>query len=387
MTERGLEARWHTHLSEISAADWNALRPDDNPFLSHAFLAGLEQHGCLRSQYGWQPQHLGLYRDRHLVGAAPIYLKGNSHGEFVFDGSWANAYMQNGFDYYPKLLCAVPYSPVSGPRLLVGSNADADLLRRALLSAIYAQTQCMQLSSAHLNFASDADTNFLTTQSDHWLSRFDWQFHWHNYGYRDFTDFLDALSAKKRKNIRQERTNVEAAGVHCEIFEGNDLTPQHWHSLYRFYLSTFDLKGNLPALTANFFQHLGATLAQNVVAVLAYRGTLPIAGALCLRSNDTLYGRYWGCAEEVPGLHFETCYYQGIEYCIRHKLKCFEPGAQGEHKLARGFLPSRTRSFHHMVDPRFRNAIARALKHEALYLEAYRSDLLSHSPYANKGMA
>jgi len=377
-----LEARWHARLDEISAADWDALRADDNPFLSHAFLAGLEQHGCLRRKHGWQPHHLGLYRDQKLVAAAPMYLKGNSHGEFVFDWSWANAYAQNGLDYYPKLLCAVPYSPVTGPRLLCGQSADSDSLRHALLAAMIEQTRQMQLSSAHLNFPHAADAELLATLASEWLPRFDWQFHWHNRGYRDFGDFLDALSAKKRKNIRQERSKVEAAGVRCETIEGRDLTPIHWRWLHRFYLATFDMKGNLPALTADFFTHLGSTLADNVVAVIAYRDAQPIAGALCLRSSSTLYGRYWGCEEEVPGLHFEACYYQGIDYCIRHKLTLFEPGAQGEHKLARGFLPSKTHSFHHIVDSRFRDAIARSLKHEARGLEEYRTDLLSHSPYA-----
>lgn len=378
--QRSLQVRFHARLQDIDASAWNALRPDDNPFLDHAFLEGLERHDCIGADVGWQPHHLGLYDGERLVAAAPLYLKGNSHGEFVFDWSWAGAYHQHGLAYYPKLLCAVPYSPVTGPRLLVGSGEDAEPLRQALVASIRNEAERLGLSSAHLNFASKSDAAVFS--GGEWLPRFDWQFHWRNGGWSDFDAFLAALSHKKRKNIRQERARVERAGVHCELRHGDELDDDDWRTLHRFYLATFDEKGNYPALTLDFFRHLGRTLPRNTVAVLCLREGKPIAGTLMLRSSTTLYGRYWGCSEQIEGLHFEACYYQGIEYCLREGLAVFEPGAQGEHKLARGFLPTRTDSFHWIADPRFRAAIAEALRREARSLEAYREDLLEHSPYA-----
>ncbi|MFM2288341.1 MAG: hypothetical protein RL684_1484 [Pseudomonadota bacterium] len=376
-----MKARFHERIEDIPAEAWDALRPDDNPFVAHAFLAGLERHGCLDARTGWRPHHLGLYDGDRLVAAAPLYLKGNSHGEFVFDWSWADAYARRGLPYYPKLLCAVPYSPVTGPRLLVGVGPDAAERRRTLLAAMSGEARRLALSSAHLNFPSAADADAFAGSD--WLARFDWQFHWHNHGWPDFDAFLDALSAKKRKNIRQERARVARAGVRCEIRHGDELDAGEWRALHRFYLATFADKGNYPALTLDFFRHLGRTLPRQVVAVLCRHGRDLVAGALLLRSADTLYGRYWGASAQVPGLHFEACYYQGIEYCLREGLAHFEPGAQGEHKIARGFVPTRTRSFHWIADARFREAIAEALAREAALLDDYRDELLAHSPYAH----
>ncbi|UXI70021.1 GNAT family N-acetyltransferase [Tahibacter amnicola] len=375
-----MDVRFHPRLADIDAAAWNALRPDDSPFLSHAFLEGLERTGCIRSHWGWQPHHLGLYRDGALIGAAPLYLKGNSHGEFVFDWAWAAAYERSGRDYYPKLLAAVPYSPVSGPRLLAGTSPDP-AVQRHLIEAIRGECDRRQLSTAHVNFLQPRDVELFDTP--HWLARSDWQFHWHNRAYRDFDDFLDALTHKKRKNIRQERALVARSGVHAQIVQGDELDDAMWRFLHTCYCTTFQEKGNHPALTADFFRHLGQHLPRNVVAIIGYRGATPIAAALCLRDATTLYGRYWGCLETVPGLHFELCYYQGIDYCIRHGLQRFEPGAQGEHKLARGFLPRRTRSFHYVADLRFRQAIADALRHEARAISDYGAELERHSPYAD----
>ena len=380
-----LTARFHSRLDEIDATAWNALLPDDNPFLDHAFLSGLEQHGCLDPAYGWQPHHLGLYKSGELIAAAPLYVKTNSHGEYVFDWAWANAYAQHGLDYYPKLLCAAPYSPVTGPRLLAGSGEDASALRNALIDAMQTEPGRRGWSSAHLNFATETDAAAFA--DGNWLARFDGQVHWHNVagehgGWRDFADFLDALTPKKRKNIRQERERVARAGVRCEIRHGDELDVPLWRAVHKFYLSTFAEKGNYPLLTLPFFRHLGHALGQRVLVVLAWREHELIAAALLLRSRDTLYGRYWGCREQVPGLHFEACYYQGIDYCLRHGLSHFEPGAQGEHKLARGFLPTLTRSFHYLADTRFRAAVRDALAREADALRAYRDELMAHSPYA-----
>ena len=381
----GLTARFHPSLDEIAAGEWNALLPDDNPFLDHAFLAGLERHGCLRATFGWRANHLALYAGKRLVAAAPLYLKRNSHGEYVFDWSWAGAYERAGLDYYPKLLCAVPYSPVTGTRLLAGRGEDARELRKALIGTIAAAVGGSGLSSAHVNFVSSADAECFE-RADGWLARFDWQFHWSNRGWRDFDDFLGALTHKKRKNIRHERTQVAAAGVVCEVRHGDELDPGDWAAIHALYLNTFEERGNHPALTLGFFRHLGTAMPRRVLAVLCKREGEIVAMALLLRSSDTLYGRHWGCREQIAGLHFEACYYQGIDYCLRHGLARFEPGAQGEHKLARGFLPTRTRSFHYLADTRFRAAVREAMEREANALDDYHSELMAHAPYAARGV-
>jgi predicted N-acyltransferase len=379
-----LTARFHSRLDEIDVEAWNALLPDDNPFVSHAFLAGLETHGCLRAEYGWRANHLCLYAGARLVAAAPLYIKRNSHGEYVFDWSWAGAYERTGRDYYPKLLGAVPYSPVTGPRLLVHRDQDAATLRALLVQTIVAAVEGAELSSAHLNFVSAPDARALMEAG--WLPRFDWQFHWSNPGvegsrWRDFEDFLGALTHKKRKNIRQERAQVARAGITCELRHGDEINSSEWRAIHELYLNTFEERGNHPALTLGFFRHLGATMPRQVIAVLCRRDRTLIAMALLLRSSTTLYGRYWGCLENVPGLHFEACYYQGIEYCLTHGLATFEPGAQGEHKLARGFLPTKTRSFHYLAEARFRAAVREALGRESHALDEYRAELMAHSPY------
>lgn len=376
-----LHARFHPRLDAIEAADWDALVADDNPFVGHAFLAGLERHGCLSPEHGWQPHHLGVYADDRLVAAAPLYLKGNSHGEFVFDWSWAAAYERHGLAYYPKLLAGVPYSPVTGPRLLAGRGEETAALRRVLVELLARETGRLDLSSAHANFVADDDAAVLAEAG--WLARGDWQFHWHNRGWADFDDFLAALSSKKRKNIRQERAQVSRAGIVCTRVHGGDLDAATWSQVHRLYRQTFDAHGNYAALTPAFFGHLGSALPTRSLVVLCHHHGELIAMALFLRSADTLYGRYWGADVEVPGLHFEACYYQGIDYCLREGLTHFEPGAQGEHKVARGFLPVATRSFHHVVDGRFRAAIAEALREETRALDAYRRDVLAHSPYAD----
>jgi predicted N-acyltransferase len=385
-----LTARFHSRLEAIDADDWNALLPDDNPFVSHAFLAGLEQHGCLRGDYGWRANHLGLYAGGRLVAAAPLYLKRNSHGEYVFDWSWASAYERAGRDYYPKLLGAVPYSPVTGPRLLVHRDKDAATLRPLLVQTIRTAVEGAELSSAHINFVDTVDARALADAG--WLARFDWQFHWSNpevdgSRWRDFDEFLAALTHKKRKNIRHERAQVARAGIVCDLRHGDEIGDMEWRAIHQLYLNTFAERGNHPALTLGFFRHLGAAMPRQVIAVLCKRDRHIIAMALLLRSSTTLYGRYWGCIENVPGLHFEACYYQGIEYCLAHGLTTFEPGAQGEHKLARGFLPTMTRSFHYLADPRFREAVREALAHEASALNEYRAELLEHSPYSERSTA
>jgi predicted N-acyltransferase len=372
-----MHIRFHAAIAELPAAAWDALRADANPFVSHAFLHALESSGCIRPDWGWQAHHLGLYEDNRLVAAAPLYLKGNSHGEFVFDWGWARAWENAGGAYYPKLLCGVPYSPVPGPRLLAGTPA----LQRVLVEAMRDEALRLGLSSVHVNFLQPTE---LAAFDEDWLIRSDVQFHWHNHGYRHFPDFLATLKHKKRKNILHERQRVAGSGLHIEWRSGDSLQQDEWRQVHALYEATFDMKGNHAALTAAFFRRLGdlGNLAQ---LALARDGDRIVAMALFVQGGNALYGRYWGAAVDVPGLHFELCYYRGIEYAIAQKLARFEPGAQGEHKLARGFLPVRTHSRHYLANPDFRAAVARSLASEAEAVEAYAAELQGHSPHADHG--
>ncbi|HTM29390.1 MAG TPA: GNAT family N-acetyltransferase, partial [Rhodanobacter sp.] len=312
-----------------------------------------------------------------LVAAAPLYLKGNSHGEFVFDWGWARAWENAGGAYYPKLLCGVPYSPVPGPRLLAGTPA----LQRVLVEAMRGEALRLGLSSVHVNFLQPTE---LAAFDEDWLIRSDVQFHWHNHGYRHFPDFLATLKHKKRKNILHERQRVAGSGLHIEWRSGDSLQQDEWRQVHALYEATFDMKGNHAALTAAFFRRLG-DLGQLAQLALARDGDRIVAMALFVQGGNALYGRYWGAAVDVPGLHFELCYYRGIEYAIAQKLARFEPGAQGEHKLARGFLPVRTHSRHYLANPDFRAAVARSLASEAEAVEAYAAELQGHSPHADHG--
>ncbi|WP_313255904.1 GNAT family N-acetyltransferase [Stenotrophomonas sp.] len=369
-----LQLRAISSLDAIDKAAWDALHDGGNPFISHAFLSGLEQHGCLRPDWGWQPEHLTLWRDGALVAAAPGYRKYNSHGEFVFDHAWANAYARNGLDYFPKWLGAVPYSPVTGPRLLARNDQD----RRALRDAIVAHVQAEQLSSAHINFHLPGETACFDGQ---WLLRTDVQFQWQREpGWQAFDDFLAAMDHKRRKNIRQERAKVARAGITFVTRHGNEASADELRAMHGFYLQTFAEYGNAPALTLPFLRHLATQLPRQLVLFLALQDGEPVAGALCLRGGDTLYGRYWGGAA-MPGLHFETCYYQGIEYCLREGLQRFEPGAQGEHKLARGFLPTQVRSHHWIAHPQFRQALRDWCAREREDAARYAQALQHHSPF------
>jgi predicted N-acyltransferase len=378
------DIRFHAAIAELPAAEWDALRADANPFVSYAFLAALEQSGCILPDWGWQAHHLGLYEEGRLLAAAPLYLKGNSHGEFVFDFSWASAWQRAGGEYYPKLLNAVPYSPIPGPRLLAGNDEETPRLQRTLVEAMRHEADRLGLSSIHANFLQESELAAFDEDvpSQGWLTRSDVQFHWHNHGYRHFPAFLATLNHKKRKNILRERSQVEASGVAIEWRSGDTLSHDEWRQVHALYEATFDMKGNHAALTAGFFHQLGE-LGQTAQLALARRHETIVAMALFVQSDDVLYGRYWGASVDIPGLHFELCYYRGIEHAIAHKLTRFEPGAQGEHKLARGFLPVRTHSRHYLVNPDFRAAVAAALASEAQAVDAYVIELQSHSPYAN----
>lgn len=369
-----LTARFHDSLAAVDATAWDALASGASPFVTHAFLSGMERHGCIRGMWGWHPHHATLHDDGRLVAAAPLYLKGNSHGEYVFDWGWADAWERAGGRYYPKLLCAVPYSPVPGPRLLAATTER----RRALVDAIVQETRTLGLSSAHVDFLPADELDAFDVS---WLSRFDWQYHWHHHGYRDFDDFLTALKHKKRKNIRAERRQVREAGIDCRMQRGDTLDDAEWQTVHALYRHTFDTKGNQPTLTEAFFRHLSETLGDGLQLALARDRHEIIAMALFLHDRNTLYGRYWGARRHIPSLHFELCYYQGIEHAIGHGLSRFMPGAQGRHKLARGFVPVRTYSRHYLPHAGFRAAVAGALDDEAVALEALGQQMRGHSPY------
>jgi predicted N-acyltransferase len=372
-------ARHHERIADIPAAQWDALHDGRNPFVAHVFLAGLEQHDCIRAQWGWSPLHCTVWDGDELIAAAPTYIKRNSHGEFVFDHAWAHAYEQHGLDYFPKSLCAVPYSPVTGPRLLARDSAARDRLLQALVeSATHAGH-----SSVHVNFhEAGEDAAF----GPDWLARVDVQYHWHNKaGWRDFQDFLGAFDHKHRKNIRQERARVARAGIGFRVVDGAEATEADLAAMHGFYVGTFEEYGNHPALTLEFLHHLAGTMPGALVLILAERDGRPIAGALCLRGGDTLYGRYWGASEQVPALHFETCYYQGIEYCLRNGLARFEPGAQGEHKIARGFLPRFVRSRHWIAHPVFRHALRDWCAQETAAVRRHAATLAGRVPFKRGG--
>lgn len=374
-----MEITLHTRLTEIPAAEWNALAGGD-PFLRHEFLAALERHHCVGPRYGWLPRHLAA-RDTagRLVGAVPLYLKDNSYGEFVFDWAWADAYERHGLPYYPKLVAAVPYTPATGARLLIAPACNRGEVADALVSAALEYAHEWRVSSLHWLFTHEEDTRHLERHG--LLRRTGCQFHWKNNGYRDFDDFLAGFSAEKRKKLKRERRRVAEAGVEIEVVHGHEMTEPQWSAISEFYRSTFLKKGGTPTLSRAFFEDIGRTMGENIVIVLARHEERYVAGAISLKGDDTLYGRHWGCSEEFHSLHFEVCYYQGIEYCIRHGLQRFEPGAQGEHKVMRGFFPTPTYSTHWIGHEPFQRAIADFLVREQRMVHDYMDELRDHLPF------
>ncbi len=371
-------------LSEIAAADWNDLADGANPFVSHEFLYTLERTGCTGVGTGWTAQHL-LVTDGpggKALGAVPLYLKDHSYGEYVFDWAWANAYARAGLEYYPKFVAAVPFTPAMGPRLLMAPHADHETVANTLIDAALDLAQQTRASSLHWLFTTEPETQLLERRG--LLRRSGFQFHWSNPGYRDFEDFLAGFTADKRKKVRRERRAVREAGVTVEMRAGLSLNETDWDRFHEFYHATVRAHGAVPYLTRAFFRTIGATLPHHTLLALARRGSGPIGGALFFRGGDTLYGRYWGGTEHVPGLHFETCYYTAIEYCIAHGLKRFEAGAQGGHKLARGFVPTPTYSAHWLAHPQFARAVADFLAREHGSLEYAMHELNEHAPFKQR---
>ena len=362
-------------LAAIEAAAWDAIA-GAHPFLRHGFLHGLEASGCLRPQ-GWYPQHLVVYEDERLVGALPLYVRDNSYGEFVFDWSWAEAYERAGGEYYPKLVSAIPFSPVTGRRLLIADSvADPAAIAALLVDAGIRACDDNGFSSWHCLFPH-ADELAWFDRAD-LLRRLGIQYHWFNNGYRDFDDFLSALTSKKRKQIKRERRLVAQQDIDIEVLVGDAIRAEHWSVFHRFYCSTFHRKWGEPRMTEAFFQSLNTRLPGSAVLILARAAGRYVAGAFALQNDQVLYGRHWGCNSQHDNLHFELCYYQTIEYCIKHGLTCLDAGAQGEHKLARGFVPVSTWSVHWIRESRFRRAVDDFLKHERAAMEHHMQALQTH---------
>ena len=363
-------------LAEIPAAAWDALLPREQPFLRHAFLSSLEDSGSLGPGSGWQAEHLLAWEGDELRAALPAYRKRHSYGEYVFDHGWADACRRAGLRYYPKLLCAVPFSPVTGPRLLARELEHGMGLIRALPAHLLAQGY----SGAHINFTEPDLNERMATEAD-WLERWGCQYHWHNRGYRDFQDFLDTLSSRKRKQMRKEREQVAGQGFAFEWMRGGELSEAHWDFVYACYANTYEVRGQAPYLERAFFSLLAERMPEAIRVAFAHQQGRPVAMAFCLVDGDTLYGRYWGCLAEFDRLHFETCFYQGMEQAIALGLTRFDAGAQGEHKLIRGFEPVVTRSWHYLLHPGLRAAVAEFLEQERAGIARYALEARQALPY------
>lgn len=371
--------RFIDSITSVSAADWNAVTGIDYPFLRHEFLYALEASGSASKRRGWQPQHLIIEQNQKIIAVIPMYIKTHSMGEFVFDHSWAEAFQRYGYDYYPKLLIAIPFTPATGPRL-AHIACDKTALLTCIQSALNEKSAEMGASSWHTLFPG-------STEFEDWHAlggslRIACQFQWLNKDYADFDSFLASFASRKRKALRKERERIASAGIELRRFCGEQITQEHWKTFYQFYqLTNYKYNRHTGYLTAEFFTYLHELLRDQLLLVIAYQDGKPIAGALNFFSNDTLYGRYWGCHQEVEFLHFETCYYQGIEFCIERGLARFDPGVQGEHKLARGFEPVLTHSFHHINVPAFQQPIQHFLQEEAAYIKQYQQEAEQALPF------
>jgi uncharacterized protein len=364
-------------LDAVDPQAWDALGGDDTPFLSHAFLSLLESTGCVGGATGWRPAYLTFEDGGGLRGAVPAYLKDHSWGEFVFDFGWAQAYARHGLRYYPKLLASVPFTPATGARLL--RRAGDDALAPAILEGLEAEVDAAGLSSAHALFVSEEDRDAFASRG--WLIRRDCQFHWHNRDYADYEAYLATFTAEKRKKARRERRRCEENGIVFQTLHGDELDRDQLDLVHALHRRTFVAHGHEPYLNRAFFREIAPRLGRRMMVKLALHGGEAVAVAVFFRSRDALYGRYWGAREDFHSLHFEACYHQGIEYCIEHGLSRFEPGTQGEHKVARGFEPTLTWSAHYIADPRFREAILEFVQREAPAVEAYAAEIDQHTPF------
>lgn len=356
---------------------------DDNPFLRHEFLDALERNDCLGEKYGWYPHHL-IVRDSNntLIAATPLYIKTNSYGEFVFDWSWASAYQQSGLDYYPKLVSSIPYTPVTGTRLLTSPRLTSALksnIATDMIDATIKEAKKLNMSGIHWLFHKPDECKYFKQQS--MMLRLGCQYHWHNHNYASFNHFLESFVSRKRKKVKRERRYIQEQNIQIRCLHGHELDDELWQQVHALYEDTFYRKSGFPTLSLNFFKELKTTMGSQILLVLAYNNKQLIACAINFRNSHTLYGRFWGCLQQLNSLHFEACYYQGIEYAIENKITSFEPGAQGEHKIGRGFLPARTWSAHWIADSRFESAIRDFCQREEELMHQECEKLMALSPY------
>ncbi len=375
-----MELSFHRSLDEIPAKEWDLLGAREDPFLRHAFLSALERNDCVGQSFGWYPTHLAVRDDTgRLIGATPLYIKTNSYGELVFDWSWASAYERAGLPYYPKLVAAIPYTPVTGRRLLVHPEADAQSVKALMIRATVALAEEHAFSSIHWLFTDEADTAALADAG--MMRRLGCQYHWHNNHYADFDQFLTGFQSRKRKKLKRERRRVDEQGITLTTHRADEICESLLETFHRFYLDTFEKKAGIPTLSLGFFKDIARTMGEDIVLVVAHYEGRPVAGAINFKGPDALYGRYWGCEREFHSLHFETCYYRGIDYSIAQGLQRFEPGAQGEHKIGRGFLPTPTWSAHWIRDARFHDAIEDFCRRELRAMRLQCAELWSLSPF------
>lgn len=380
LTSSNHQVRFVESLADIDAAAWNALAGDDYPFLRHEFLLALEQCGCTTAESGWFPQHVLVEaKGGGLVAAMPLYVKSHSMGEYVFDWSWADAYQRHGLDYYPKLVSSIPFTPCAGPRLVVAPSVHAAAITALVQQAVLARAEELRASGWHVLFPEEDLRERL--QASGLLVRSGCQYQWFNRGYRDFDDYLATFASRKRKTLRKERSVVADAGVQLSVLEGSEVSDAQWSQFYQFYASTYRVRGRRPYLNDGFFRQIGHTMPQQLMLVLGRLGDDAIAGALFFKGRDTLYGRYWGASRDVACLHFEACYYQGIDYCIQHGLQRMDSGAQGEHKIQRGFEPVNTWSLHWIAHPQFRRAIADFIVEEQAHVSEYMQRAAAWLPF------
>ena len=369
----------HKSIDELDAREWNSLGGDRNPFLRHEFFAALEHTDCIGVDTGWAPCYFTLKDSKGLAAAVPAFLKAHSYGEFVFDFAWAQAYSRLGARYYPKLTMAVPFTPATGPRLLVRTDLDQKSIAKTLLSDIESYTTSHSLSSVHALFLDEAAQT--ACEQAGWLIRRDCQFHWTNHNYASFDAYLETFTAQKRKKTKRERRRVAEEGIAFETRLGPQLDERTLDYVYAFHRDTFLRHGHEPYMTREFFTEVARTMGDAFMVKLAVRSGTPVAAAIFFWSKQALFGRYWGASADYNSLHFETCYHQGIEFCIEQGVARFEPGTQGEHKLSRGFEPTITRSAHYIVNRRFREAIEDYLTREGTAIDAYAEEAQTHVPY------
>ncbi len=374
-----MEVKLITSLAEIDARQWNELAGFDYPFIRYEFLSALEQNGVVSAQTGWQPSHLLVMDHQQLIALMPLYQKSHSWGEYVFDQAWAQAYQQHGLQYYPKFVTSIPFTPCHGPRMLVKPGFKPAPIMDMMLDFMMRRAEVFGVSSWHCLFPDVELLDYLRHKQ--LILREDVQFQWFNRGYASFEDFLQTLTASKRKMVKRERRKVHEQGISLQGLSGGEVSAEQWRVFYRFYAATYLKRRMQPYLNPAFFQQLAQSMPEQMRLILAIKGRTPVAAALCFVGGDTLYGRYWGCEQDYDVLHFETCYYQGIDHCIAEGLRRFDSGAQGEHKIARGFEPVTTSSLHWIKDDRFARAITDFAHRERIHVQGYKADASGFLPF------